>query len=65
MLAVYVPAARILFNSDVLSPGATLAPAGSREIVAFVKARGIAVERVAGGHGGIANWADVEQAAAQ
>jgi glyoxylase-like metal-dependent hydrolase (beta-lactamase superfamily II) len=65
MLAAYVPAARILFNSDVLSPGATLAPAGSKEIVAFVRARGITVERVAGGHGGIANWADVEQAAAQ
>ncbi len=63
MLAAYVPAVRILFNSDVLSPGATLAPAGSREIVAFVKARGISVERVAGGHGGIASWAEVEQAA--
>jgi glyoxylase-like metal-dependent hydrolase (beta-lactamase superfamily II) len=65
MLAAYVPAARILFTSDVLSPGTTLAPAGSKEIVAFVKARGITVERVAGGHGGIANWADVERAAAQ
>jgi glyoxylase-like metal-dependent hydrolase (beta-lactamase superfamily II) len=63
MLAAYVPAARILFNSDVLSPGATLAPTGSKEIVAFVRARGITVERVAGGHGGIASWADVEQAA--
>jgi glyoxylase-like metal-dependent hydrolase (beta-lactamase superfamily II) len=63
MLAAYVPEAHILFTSDVLSPGATLAPAGSKEIVAFVKARGITVERVAGGHGGIANWADVEQAA--
>ena len=65
MLAAYVPAARLLFTSDVLSPGATLAPAGSKEIVAFVRARGITVERVAGGHGGIANWADVEQAAVQ
>jgi glyoxylase-like metal-dependent hydrolase (beta-lactamase superfamily II) len=65
MLAAYVPAARILFNSDVLSPGTPLAPAGSKEIVGFVKARGITVERVVGGHGGIANWADVEQAATQ
>lgn len=65
MLAAYVPAARILFNSDVLSPGPTLAPAGSKEIVAFVRARGITVERVAGGHGGIATWADLEQAAVQ
>jgi glyoxylase-like metal-dependent hydrolase (beta-lactamase superfamily II) len=51
MLAAYVPAARILFTSDVLSPGATLALAGSKEIVAFVKARALTVERVAGGHG--------------
>lgn len=63
MLAAYVPAVRLLFTSDVLSPAATLAPAGSKEIVAFVKARGITVDRVAGGHGGIANWTDVEQAA--
>ena len=63
MLAAYLPAARIFFTSDVLSPGATLAPAGSKEIVAFVRARGLAVERVAGGHGGVANWPDVEQAA--
>ena len=63
MLAAYVPAARLLFVSDVLSPGATLAPVGSREVVALAKARGIAVDRVAGGHGGVANWADVERAA--
>ena len=63
MLAAYVPAARLLFVSDVLSPGPTLAPAGSAELVALVRARGLTVERVAGGHGGVANWADVERAA--
>jgi len=63
MLAAYVPSAKLVFQSDVLTPGATLAPAGSREIVAFVQARGITVERVAGGHGGVASWADVEKAA--
>jgi len=63
MLAVYVPAARVLFVSDVLSPGPTLAPAGSAELVAFARARGLTVERVAGGHGGVAAWADVEKAA--
>ncbi|MBI1966550.1 MAG: MBL fold metallo-hydrolase [Gemmatimonadetes bacterium] len=63
MLAAYVPAVRVLFTSDVLSPGATLASAGSAELVAFAKARGITIERVAGGHGGIAAWADVERAA--
>ena len=63
MLAAYVPTAHLLFVSDVLSPGPTLAPAGSAELVALVRARGIAVDRVAGGHGGVANWADVERAA--
>lgn len=65
MLAAYVPAARLLFTSDVLSPGPTMPAAGAREIVAFVRARGLTVERVAGGHGGVAAWADVERAAAQ
>ena len=63
MLAAYVPAARLLFVSDVLSPGPTLAAAGSAELVALARLRRIAVDRVAGGHGGVANWADVERAA--
>lgn len=63
MLAAYVPALRILFVSDVLTPGPTLAPLGSRELVAMVRARGITVDRVVGGHGGIAAWAEVERAA--
>jgi glyoxylase-like metal-dependent hydrolase (beta-lactamase superfamily II) len=63
MLAAYVPAARLLFTSDVLSPGATLAALGSSEVAALARTRGIAVERVAGGHGGIASWPDVERAA--
>jgi glyoxylase-like metal-dependent hydrolase (beta-lactamase superfamily II) len=63
MLAAYVPGARLLFVSDVLSPGPTLAPVGSAELVALARARGIAVDRVAGGHGGVANWADVVRAA--
>jgi glyoxylase-like metal-dependent hydrolase (beta-lactamase superfamily II) len=64
MLAAYVPSLRILFVSDVLTPGPTLAPLGSRELVAMVRARGLTVDRVVGGHGGIAAWADVERAAA-
>src|SRR6185295_1042916 len=41
MLAAYVPAARLLFVSDVLSPGPTLAPVGSAELVALARARSI------------------------
>jgi glyoxylase-like metal-dependent hydrolase (beta-lactamase superfamily II) len=63
MLAAYVPAPRVLFVSDVLTPGPTLAPVGSAELVALARARGLVVERVAGGHGGVANWPDVERAA--
>ncbi len=65
MLAAYVPSARLLFTSDVLTPGPTLAPVGSAELVAFARARGIGLERVAGGHGGVASWGDVERAGSQ
>jgi glyoxylase-like metal-dependent hydrolase (beta-lactamase superfamily II) len=64
MLAVYVPSARILFQSDVVNAAPTPPAAGSAELVRFVKARAVVVERVAGGHGLVLPWADVEHAAA-
>ena len=64
MLAVYVPSARILFQSDVVNATPTPPAAGSAELVKFVKERGIAVDRVAGGHGVVLPWANVERAAA-
>lgn len=63
MLMAYVPSARVLFTSDVLTPGTPLNPVGSAEMVAAARAWGLTVDRFAGGHGGIANWADVERAA--
>ena len=63
MLAVYVPFAKILFQSDVVNAAPTPPAAGSAELVRFVKARGVVVERVAGGHGVVLPWADVEHAA--
>jgi len=63
MLAVWVPSAGVLFTSDVLNPGATLAPAGSRELVAFAQSRGLAPQRYAGGHGAVQDWAAVVRAA--
>lgn len=63
MVGAYVPALRTLFVADVLSPGAQLPALGSREIVEFARSRGLTIERVAGAHGGVANWADVERAA--
>ena len=64
LLAVYVPSAKILFQSDVVNAAPNPPPAGSAELVTFVKARGITVDRVAGGHGVVLGWADVERAAA-
>ena len=64
VLAIYVPSARILFQSDVVNANPTPPVAGSAELVNFVKSRGITVERVAGGHGVVVAWADVERAAA-
>ncbi|HKA59565.1 MAG TPA: MBL fold metallo-hydrolase [Gemmatimonadales bacterium] len=62
LLAVYVPAAKILFQSDVVN--ATPPPAaGSAELISFVKARSLAVDKVAGGHGAVLAWADIERAA--
>jgi glyoxylase-like metal-dependent hydrolase (beta-lactamase superfamily II) len=59
MLAAYVPALRILFVADVIQPGPTMAPAGAREVVAMVRAKGLTVDRVVGAHAGIVPWADV------
>lgn len=64
LLAIYVPSAKILFQSDVVNANPNPPPAGCAELVTFVRARGLAVERVAGGHGLVLPWADVERAAA-
>lgn len=63
ILAAYIPSAKILFQSDVVNAAPTPPAAGSAELVRFVKARAIPVERVAGGHGLVLPWADVERAA--
>jgi len=48
-----------------LSVAWRLAQAGSAEIAGMVRSRGIAVDRFAGGHGGVVTWAEVQQAAAR
>lgn len=64
LLAVYVPAAKILFQSDVVTANPNPPAVGSAELARFVQARGIAVERVAGGHGQVVAWDVVQRAAA-
>ncbi len=63
ILAAYLPAHRVLYVVDVVSPTATLPALGSREVVELVRRRGLAVDRLVGGHSGIAPWADIERAA--
>ena len=63
LLAIYVPAAKILFQSDVVTANPNPPAAGSVELIKFVKARGLAVERMAGGHGQVVAWTDIERAA--
>jgi len=65
MLTAYVPSLRILFVADVVQPGPAMTSVGAREVVAMVRARGIAVDRVVGAHQGVVAWADVERAAAR
>jgi len=62
VLAVYVPAAKILFQSDVVNAAPNPPAAGSAELVTFVKARGLVVEQVAGGHGVVLPWAKIREA---
>ena len=64
LLAAYVPSARILFQSDVVTANPTPPAVGSVELVKLVQARGITVERVAGGHGQVVAWDVVQRAAA-
>lgn len=65
MLVTYVPAARILFQSDIanVTPPATPPATGSADLVRFARARGISVDRVAGGHGVVLPWSEAERAA--
>lgn len=66
MLAAWVPAAAVLFTSDVVSPGAPNAPLpalGSGELARLARARGITPRRYAGGHGRMAEWAEKQRAA--
>ncbi len=65
LLSAWVPSARVLFTSDVVNPAASGAvpQVGSAELVALARARGLAPDRYAGGHGPLVSWADLERAA--
>ena len=58
LLAAYMPAARALFIADI-APQAT--PLQQRELLAFVRARKLDVERIAPAHGQVVPFADFER----
>ena len=67
MLVAYVPHAKLLFVSDLFSPGAPRQPPGwPGELLEGITAAGIKVEHIVGGHGSkVGTWAELQQAAAQ
>ncbi len=64
ILAAWVPAAGIVFTSDILSPqpNQPLAAPGSAELVGFARGRGITPSKYVGGHGVVVDWSAVEAA---
>lgn len=64
LVAAFVPGVKVLFVSDIYSPGLPGSnPAGAREVLDMVVARNLALETVAGGHGTTGTRADLEAAA--
>jgi glyoxylase-like metal-dependent hydrolase (beta-lactamase superfamily II) len=65
MLAAYVSHAKLLFVSDLFSPGAPRQPPGwPKELLDSITAAGIKVEHIVGGHGNkVATIAELRQAA--
>ena len=63
LVIAYIPAARLVFVSDIYNPGLPANPYGARELLEVIEARGLAVDTIAGGHGGVGPRSDLEAAA--
>jgi glyoxylase-like metal-dependent hydrolase (beta-lactamase superfamily II) len=65
MLIAYLPHEKLLFVTDLFSPGALRhIPAWCGELLAAIERHGLNVERVVGGHGNkVATLAELRQAA--
>jgi glyoxylase-like metal-dependent hydrolase (beta-lactamase superfamily II) len=61
MVVAYAPTQRVLFVSDIFSPGFPPNPPGAREVLAAIGASPI--DAIAGGHGGVGTRAELEAAA--
>lgn len=66
MLVVYLPQEKILFVSDLFTPGMQR-PGGvwAKELLAAITQEGLQVERIAGGHGGVGSIEDLRRATGQ
>jgi hypothetical protein len=65
MLAAYLPKEKLVFVSDLFTPGATVQP-GDPNAVAFLAAltkAGVTADRIVGGHGnpGVGPFRDLEK----
>lgn len=65
MVAVYTPNQRVLFVTDIFSPGLPPNPPAAREVRDAVVAKGLAIDAIAGGHGAVGTRADLDTAAGQ
>ena len=64
-ILVYVPREGVLFvNGDTYTPGAPAGP-GARSLDQTIRANNLAVNWIAGGHGGVVSFAQFQQALAQ
>jgi glyoxylase-like metal-dependent hydrolase (beta-lactamase superfamily II) len=63
MVVAYTPAGRVMFVSDIYSPGIPGSPAGAREVLDVVVAKNLALDVIAGGHGATGTRAQLEAAA--
>ncbi len=62
LVMTYVPAAGVLFISDIYNPGTPgqLFPTGPAELLASIASHGISVSTIAGGHGAVSSFSDLE-----
>lgn len=63
MVVAYTPNQRVLFVSDLFSPGLPPNPPVAREVRDAVQAHNLAIDAIAGGHGGVGTRADLDAAA--
>ena len=66
MTMIYLPQQKILFVSDLFSPGFPPNPPEAREVLDAVTGRSLAITTIAGGHGfGTGTLADLQAAAGE